>query len=283
MTMGMKNFGVGSLFLLLAACGGNSNGSSSSGDTAGSGVVPDQCKNLATCWNVYCTLKDITVCATQYCAGDSTAMGGGGDTGTGGSTSGTTTTSISSGGGGATSSGGGAGGGTGTTVGGSTGTGGVAGTGGTTTGTGGTTGAPPTQEFTISSATFSVPVRQRYKCQNFVNPLNHDVAILQSESFMSPHSHHMFVFHDPSYNSNTTLGDCPNGGNEFNDFIHSAQTPQQSMTYPADVGRILHSGEGLRVLVHYFNPTSSPISGQVAVTFHYTDTNAIKYLADESS
>ena len=158
---------------------------------------------------------------------------------------------------------------------------------GGTTGAGGTTSAPQTQSFTITSEKFSVPVgTDVYKCQNFANPVGQDIAVLTSHSLMSLHSHHMFVFHGDgssglTTNSNTAMSDCPQGGNEFSDFIHSAQTPDQTMSYPSGVGRALGGNEGLRILVHYYNPTDAPIDGQVSVTFNYVPRNGVQYLAEE--
>jgi hypothetical protein len=119
-----------------------------------------------------------------------------------------------------------------------------------------------------------------YKCQNFQNTIGSDVAIVESDSFMSPGSHHMFVFHDPSFDTDTgTMADC--SGTEFHDFLHSAQTPQQTVTYPATVGRKLASTEGLRILAHYLNSTSADLTAQVDVKFHYVPTSGVKYLASE--
>jgi hypothetical protein len=297
MTQVMKNYGLASFFLLLAACSNQNNGGTSSGTTGGN-TIPEECQQYDTCSEkCYCTLSKLPdkypnpmqTCAEQYCgSNNANNMGAGGGTSSTSSGGGNNATS----GGGSTSTNNGGSGNTQTTgnggsgAGGSTGNGGsTTASGGSTTGSGGTTGGTPqTQSFTITSESFTVPVGQDvYKCQNFKNPIGTDIGILSSESMMSPHSHHMFVFHNTNITADTTMSDCPNGGNEFSDFIHSAQTPQQSMTYPPGVGRYLMGTEGLRILVHYFNPTDAPITGQVAVTFNYVpkDSNAIQYLADE--
>ena len=63
--------------------------------------------------------------------------------------------------------------------------------------------------------------------------------------------------------------------------LHSlAQTPQQTQSYPAGVGRALAAGDGL-VVVHYINLTQSIITGAVDVKFHYVPKANVQYLANE--
>jgi hypothetical protein len=137
----------------------------------------------------------------------------------------------------------------------------------------------PNSTFSIVSGTFPLnPGAETYQCQNFKNPLDHDVAIISSESTMVKGSHHMFVFHDPTFNADTgATATC--SGNEFHDYLHVAQTPHEIITYPANVGRILKKGEGLRILAHYLNTTADPITGQVTIKFNFVDTSKVQYLA----
>jgi len=115
------------------------------------------------------------------------------------------------------------------------------------------------------------------KCQNFQNPFGKDVAIVESDSEMVA-SHHMFVFHDTSFNMDTnSVADC--SGIEFHDLLHMAQTPSQTFPYPAGVGHSLGGTEGLRVLVHLLNPTSQALTARVTVNFHAVAPNQVQYVA----
>jgi hypothetical protein len=137
----------------------------------------------------------------------------------------------------------------------------------------------PNTTFTIASGTFDLaPGREAYKCQNFKNPLDRDVAITVTESTMVKGSHHMFVFHGATFNQNTNgVADC--SGVEFHDYLHVAQTPHEVISCPAGVGRILKKGEGLRILAHYLNTTGDPITGQITIKFRFVETNQVQFLA----
>jgi hypothetical protein len=138
------------------------------------------------------------------------------------------------------------------------------------------TSTPPSdsQTFTLTTDFIDVPVGgETFQCQNFANQIGKDVDILYSESFMTPGSHHMFAFREPGL-ANSALQDC--GGLEFTEFVHSAQTPQQVLSYPPGVGRFFPGSDGIRILAHYLNPTSSPLHAQVTVTFHYVDTSQVQ-------
>lgn len=267
----------------------NANGNANSPYTPGCTVAP-ACGSCGTCAEqCYCVVQNIVTCAnicSEQMSGGGTSSGAGGSFGAGGSTS------VGGGpplgvGGLATSSGGyapvGAGGSV-SGVGGTspTGAGGTdPGAGGTAPGAGGATQTPQTSEFDISSVQFPVgPGGEVFKCQNFKNPVGQDVAILYSDSFMAPGSHHMFVFHDPSFNADSNaVSDC--SGIEFRDFIHEAQTPQREWKYPDGVGRSLKGTEGLRILVHYLNTSSQTLTAQVAVKFHYVAPSQVQFLAAE--
>ena len=144
--------------------------------------------------------------------------------------------------------------------------------------------APPpagSQEFDITTSMFQVPAGgETYKCQNFKNPVAQDVAIVQSSSFMPKGSHHMFVFHGASYDADTnTVADCL--GTEFATYVHVAQGPEVTISYPPDVGYALKGTEGLRIIAHYLNTTSSIINAAVNVKFYYVPPDQVHYLAAE--
>jgi hypothetical protein len=193
-----------------------------------------------------------------------------------GSSSGGPSSSGTSGGG---SSGGGTSGGNGS---GGNGSSTSSSSGGPATGT--DSGAPrvdagvPVTVGTIS--TVDIPVAagaELVKCQNFQNPFGKDVAIVESDSEMVS-SHHMFVFHDPSFNMNTnSVADC--SGIEFHDLLHMSQTPNQVMSYPPGVGHSLAATDGLRILVHLLNPSAEALTAHVTVNFQAVAPNQVQYVA----
>ena len=131
----------------------------------------------------------------------------------------------------------------------------------------------------MTTAQFPVPPGgELFKCQNFRNPLGKDIAIVESESFMAPGSHHMFLFREPAVVADSNgVEDC--SGVEFRDYVHLAQQPQIKWTYPEGVARLLKGTDGLRVAVHYMNASSSQLMGQVSVTLFYEDPSQAKFLA----
>jgi hypothetical protein len=150
----------------------------------------------------------------------------------------------------------------------------------TTTPTTAPTSAPPgTQSVTIKTDFIDVPAGgETFKCQNFANPIGRDVDILYSESTMTPGSHHMFAFREQGL-GNGGLVDC--GGLEFTEFIHSAQTPSQVLSYPPGVGRFFPGSDGIRILAHYLNTTSKPLHAQVELRLDYVDTDQVQAHAAE--
>lgn len=141
------------------------------------------------------------------------------------------------------------------------------------------TSAPPSgsQSVTLKTDFIDVaPGGETFQCQNYANPIGKDVDILYSESHMTPGSHHMFAFREPGLSDGPLQG-C--GGLEFTEFVHSAQTPDQVLTYPAGVGRFFPASDGIRILAHYLNTGTSPLHAQVTVTFNYVDTNQVQYHA----
>jgi hypothetical protein len=88
----------------------------------------------------------------------------------------------------------------------------------------------------------------------------------------------MFVFNGTSYNADSgAVADCL--GVEFHDYIHVAQRPDVQITYPPGIGRSYKGGEGLRVLAHYLNTSSSALSAQVTVRFTYVQPTDVQFLA----
>lgn len=128
---------------------------------------------------------------------------------------------------------------------------------------------PATNEVQLITDSFEVPPGgEVYKCQNFTNPFGADVDIIYSESFMAPMSHHMFAFREQGL-TDSGLMDC--SGLEIAEYIHTAQTPEEIVTYPPGVGRFLPSTDGVRIQMHYLNTSPDPITAQVTLTLHYVD------------
>lgn len=173
---------------------------------------------------------------------------------------------------------------------GQSGAGGTVGAGGVAAGgAGGAVTPPATTEYTFQTTPFDVqPGEELYRSQDFQNPFGKDIAIIESESFMTPGSHHMFAFHDPSTSPilGTPIANA-NGpiqtstGVEFHPYIHSAQTPQQLVTYPAGVARLYPGGEGLRIQMHYINTGAAVIHAQVSLRVKYVDPSQVPMLAGE--
>jgi hypothetical protein len=136
----------------------------------------------------------------------------------------------------------------------------------------------PVSVGTIATVDIQVPPdTELVKCQNFQNPFGKDVAIVESDSEMVS-SHHMFVFHDPSFNADTnSVADC--SGIEFHDLLHMSQTPKQVMAYPPGVGHTLAGTDGLRVLVHLLNTGSETVTAHVTVNFQAVAPNQVQYIA----
>ncbi len=167
------------------------------------------------------------------------------------------------------------------------------------------------QRHTFAIDSFEVPANaELYKCQDFPNPFGKDIAIVKTESTMSPGAHHMFSFQIPATEAafapdaglyaaevppvapdgaiaqtfapdggKTPLFDCPAGGLEFHPYFQNSQWAHDSMTYPEGVGRSLKSTEAIRLNVHYLNVTASPIRVSAEATVTYVDPKAVKQLA----
>lgn len=122
------------------------------------------------------------------------------------------------------------------------------------------------------------PGAEAFMCQSFTNPFQQDVAILQSESFMTEGSHHLFAFHI-RHLADAPLASC--GGLEFNPYIHSAQVPHLKTTYPAGVGRFLPGKDGVEILTHYLNSTSETIHANVRLVLTVVDPSTVPVQASD--
>lgn len=274
----MKLIGITfvSTLALLGSIGcGNSDTQSGNSSSAGS---TGTCQK--TCFECCYDQTQNQIGCVQACRDEATGGTGGTTTGSGGTgnTSAGGTGNTSSGGTGAVVSTGGAGG-TGTSTGGT----GTVGTGGATGGTGGTSTTHQTITLTMDPFT-AQPGVDTYACQNFANPAgSNELVFVESESFMSPGSHHMFLM-EGGTNTNGALEteqSNPSGCNglQFSTMIHSAQTPQVTMKYPPGVGAKVTAGAGLRFVAHYYNTTGSPLTAQVSVVLYVANPGEVSQLA----
>jgi hypothetical protein len=145
---------------------------------------------------------------------------------------------------------------------------------GAATGTGSAASATGTTSAPLTLATSDrivAPGAEVYGCQDFENPYGRDVAIVESTSRMTAGSHHMFAFVMPNEQLSLfdSLADCPGGGIEFHDYLHTSQLPEDHLTYPPGVGRILSATTGFRIMIHLLNTGDAPLAAHVA--FGMTD------------
>jgi hypothetical protein len=138
---------------------------------------------------------------------------------------------------------------------------------------------PGTTELVLTTTPFTLnPGEEKFKCQNFVNTIGKDAAVVQITSHMPKGSHHAYVFHDPMFNSNTnSVADC--SGTEFHDYLLLTQAPDDVQTYPADTGRSLPANYGFRILMHYLNAGIDPTQASVTAKLAYVDANKVGHLA----
>jgi len=115
------------------------------------------------------------------------------------------------------------------------------------------------------------PGGEVYKCQQFGNPFNGKAAdIVQLDGYMSPGSHHFFLFNMDSVsgrNKAAPFGDCPGKGIEFHPFPYLSQTPGHFVvTYPSpEMGYPIATDHGLMINVHYLNTSSKPLPVQASI------------------
>jgi hypothetical protein len=151
------------------------------------------------------------------------------------------------------------------------------GTGGSTGETGGTGGLAPLAVTLTTAPRQVAPGAEIYACQDFRNPFGKDVAITESESTMTKGSHHMFAFELPEADLSLfdTLTDCPQGGIEFHEYVHTSQTPEERVLYPAGVGRLFVSAAGFRIMIHLLNTSAEPMAANVTFGLGYVDPSAV--------
>jgi hypothetical protein len=148
----------------------------------------------------------------------------------------------------------------------------------------GTGGAPMVNgtEYTFQTGMFSVPPGgEVYKCQDFTNPFNKDVGIVQMQTALTPGSHHMFAFVMPNGQLSLmgSLLDCPSGGVEFHDYLTTTGSPMTTVNYPADVARVLSASNGLRLNVHLINTDIAAKNASITFKVVYADPTTFKQKA----
>lgn len=139
---------------------------------------------------------------------------------------------------------------------------------------GGAGGAPATKTVSIETSPRTLaPGEEAFFCQTFANPFGGAVDVLQSESFMTPGSHHMFVFYEEGA-TDGPVHDC--NGLEYKRTLHVAQTPQVLTKYPTGVGRHVEASSGLKVLAHYLNTGTQPLSAKITVVFQVSPAGTVQ-------
>jgi hypothetical protein len=130
------------------------------------------------------------------------------------------------------------------------------------------------QPITLTMSAFTVPANSEvFKCQQFGNPWGHDVDIVKMDGYMSPGSHHFFLFNMDATTLRTQaapIGDCPGAGIEFHPFPYLSQTPgHYIVTYPeATMGYPIVSANGLMMNAHYLNTSSEATTPTVSITIY---------------
>jgi hypothetical protein len=119
-----------------------------------------------------------------------------------------------------------------------------------------------------------------FMCQDFNNPFGGvDVAIGQSESDMTPGSHHLHVFYGADNPPSPTVTACANPF-EFRSLLHGAQQPHYVVAYPAGMAAKLQGSLGLRLQAHYINTTASDFQATVVVRLTKVDPSTVtKWIA----
>jgi hypothetical protein len=126
----------------------------------------------------------------------------------------------------------------------------------------------------LTMSPFSVPPNSEvFKCQEFGNPWGKDTDIVKMDGYMSPGSHHFFLFNmDPTTLRTTTapIGDCPGMGIEFHPFPYLSQTPgHYIVTFPeANMGYPVVKANGLMMNAHYLNVGTTATTPTVSITIY---------------
>jgi hypothetical protein len=294
---------IGAVALLGALACSASGGQPQQTGSGGTGGVDLGCTNTPDCFSeCVCKTNNADACVEACRNQNQNSTGGSGGTGTGGSGgAGCVVTDCISqcmcqtqdaagcvqacSGTGGTGAGGSGVGGSGGSVGGSggIGTGGVGGT-----GSGGTGGTARTI-VTLKLLPFTVAAGQEvFACQSFANPAASGALVfVETASYMTLGSHHMFVMEDTANTNSTTLEthipgvtNNPNcNGLNFAPMIHSAQEPTTEMIYPPGVGAKLSAGTGIRVLAHYLNTSTQPLTPDVRVELHIANPGEVTQMA----
>jgi hypothetical protein len=121
------------------------------------------------------------------------------------------------------------------------------------------------------------PGGEIYACQDFKNPFGTDVAVVESTSTMTQGAHHMFAFvlGESDLSLYGSMADCPSGGLEFHDYLHTSQIPSDRVTYPADVGRLFSTGSGIRIMLHLLNTSAESVDASVDFKINYVEPSAV--------
>ena len=266
---------VSTTLVLLGSLGCGGTQDTPAGSSSGGTGQTSTCANLPCFERCLCETNSSSVDGcVQACRTEGTGnTGGGGASGSGGT--------VSSGGSTASGGTGPGSGGTGTSTGGTTSTGGSAGV----AGTGGTPNTTTHQIIELKMQPFTVPAgAEAFACQNFANPNGaNQLVFVETESFMTTGSHHMFVMEGGS-NTNGPLETeqtNPQGCNglQFSTMVHSAQTPQTTLKYPPGVGAKLNGGTGLRMVAHYFNTSTAAVTPDVRVLLYVANPGEVNQLA----
>jgi hypothetical protein len=121
------------------------------------------------------------------------------------------------------------------------------------------------------------PGGEIYACQDFGNPFGSDVAIVATTSTMTQGAHHMFAFDmgNAELSLFGTMADCPSGGLEFHDYLHTSQLASDRILYPEDVGRLFPAASGVRIMIHMLNTSTEAIVANVEFKMNYLEPSAV--------
>jgi hypothetical protein len=128
--------------------------------------------------------------------------------------------------------------------------------------------------ITLTMSPFVVHAHEEvYLCQEFGNPFGKAVDIIKMDGYMSPGSHHFFLFNMDATTARTQaapIAPCPGGGKEFHPFPYLSQTPgHYVVTYPqSNMGYPMVANNGLMMNVHYLNSGDADISPTASITIY---------------
>jgi hypothetical protein len=122
-------------------------------------------------------------------------------------------------------------------------------------GTGGDVVTPdPPNTVILKTDDFQLmPGQEIYKCQNFDNPFGgKDTPVNRIVTDMAKGSHHLHVY-NLTEGTNRKLEDCTIA--DFHALTHAAGKPHQETDYPAGMATKIKGTTGLRIQLHYLNPS----------------------------